>query len=153
MSHLIDNLKGINLEPYNLSFQYEASKDKLRTKFAYKNFIKEILEESNTILVFTLTFNDSYKTSLDQAEKDARHFKNTLDKGVFGKSNNKWKNRHAGCLVVEGNDYNDGSVNTHIHGILGFSINNPSTCKKLITKHWNQIRKSGFINEIKEIIA
>ena len=147
---LIDKLRTINLNKKNLDFQYEVINHKLKTKRAYKDFIKEILEESNTTLIFTLTFNDRYKVSLSQAEKDARHFKNTLDKEVFGKSNNRWKNRHSGCLVVEGNDYNDLAVNTHIHGILSFQITNISTCKNLVRKHWSKIRKSGFITEIKE---
>lgn len=145
---LTDKLKAINLS--NETFKYETRAHKLKTKSAYKEFIKEILEGSKTTLVFTLTFNDRYKISLNQAEKDARHFKNTLDKDVFGKSNNRWKNRHSACLVVEGNDYNEDNVNTHIHGILGFEFENVSTCKRLVKKHWSKIRKSGFVTEIKE---
>lgn len=145
---LMDQLRAINLKGNN--FNHEARSLQLRRKSAYIEFIKEILEESNTILIFTLTFIDRYKVSLEQAEKDARHFKNMLDKDVFGKSNNRWKNRHPACLVVEGNDYKDDGVRTHIHGIIGFNNDSVLASKRLVRKHWSKIRKSGFITEIKE---
>ena len=145
---LMEQLGAINSQGNN--FNHEARSLQLRRKLAYKGFIKEILKESNTVLICTLTFKHRYIISLDQAEKDARHFKNTLDKDVFGKTNNKWKNRHPACLVVEGNDHREDAVGAHIHGILGFGEESALDSKRLIRKHWGNIKKSGYISEISE---
>ena len=122
----------------------------LRTKNAYKEFVLNLVSESETIMIFTLTFNPIFKVGINQAEKDAKHFKNTLDKSIYGKTNNKWRNRTPGCLVVEGNDYSDSTIRTHIHGILGFDITSVPYCKRLIRKHWKAIKASGFITDIEE---
>ena len=76
-----------------------ANQNYFRTKKAYKELILDLVSESETVLIFTLTFNPKFKVGINQAEKDAKHFKNILDKSIYGKSNNKWKNRTPGCLV------------------------------------------------------
>ncbi len=116
----------------------------------YIDFINNDLQKSKTILTVNLTFNNIFKTSVDQAMKDAKHFKNILDHTLYGKYKGKLRDRTKGCLIVEGDSYNPIAEKTHIHGVLGFDLTSLRKCKQHIETHWAKLKRAGFVREIKE---